>query len=148
MSSELLRTFESGSELETLICGQNEHTDWSNLNTLQSSINTAHGYHQNSQVFLNFLKYITEIEPSNRSDFIQFITGSPRLPIGGFSGLKPRLTVVLKRPAHAHEKADQILPSVMTCQNYLKMPEYSSYAVLKERFELAVREGANNFTLS
>jgi len=36
----------------------------------------------------------------------------------------------------------------MTCQNYVKMPDYSSFEVLKERFDLAVREGANNFTLS
>jgi len=34
------------------------------------------------------------------------MTGSPRLPIGGFSGLLPKLTVVLKRPGHPHEKAD------------------------------------------
>lgn len=36
----------------------------------------------------------------------------------------------------------------MTCQNYVKMPEYSTYEVLRERFNLAIKEGANNFTLS
>jgi len=30
--------------------------------------------------------------------FVSFITGSPRLPIGGFGALEPRLTVVLKKP--------------------------------------------------
>lgn len=40
------------------------------------------------------------------------------------------------------------LPSVMTCQNFVKMPEYSSYEVLVERFTTAVREGANGFSLS
>lgn len=70
------------------------------------------------------------------------------MPVGGFSGLEPRLTVVLKKPTGLNEKADSILPSVMTCQNYVKMPEYSSYEVLKQRFSIAINEGANNFTLS
>jgi E3 ubiquitin-protein ligase TRIP12 len=29
---------------------------------------------------------------------VQFITGCPRLPVGGFKALEPRLTVVLKKP--------------------------------------------------
>jgi E3 ubiquitin-protein ligase TRIP12 len=44
--------------------------------------------------------------------------------------------------------SDSVLPSVMTCQNYVKMPDYSSYEVLRERFTTAVAEGASNFTLS
>jgi len=36
---------------------------------------------------------------------------------------------------------DSVLPSVMSCQNYVKCPMYSSYEVFKARFDLAVREG-------
>jgi len=36
----------------------------------------------------------------------------------------------------------------MTCQNYVKLPAYSSYEVLKAKFEKAYEEGSNNFTLS
>jgi E3 ubiquitin-protein ligase TRIP12 len=43
---------------------------------------------------------------------------------------------------------DEILPSVMTCQNYVKLPAYSSYEALKVKFEQAYTEGCNNFTLS
>lgn len=36
----------------------------------------------------------------------------------------------------------------MTCQNYVKMPAYTSYEALKRKFDLAVREGSVGFTLS
>lgn len=95
------------------------------------------------------LQYISEVKPEERSTFIQFLTGSPRLPMGGFGALDPRLTVVLKKPAsYQKETADMILPSVMTCQNYVKMPDYSSYEALKAKFDLAIREGSVGFTLS
>ena len=43
---------------------------------------------------------------------------------------------------------DSYLPSVMTCANYLKLPRYSSKAVMKERLEYAIREGSGSFHLS
>lgn len=76
----------------------------------------AHGYHEKSKEYLNFLKFISELEPQQeRRKFLKFVTGSSRLPHGGFSSLEPKLTVVLKKPLNAAENADDILPSVMTC---------------------------------
>lgn len=43
---------------------------------------------------------------------------------------------------------DEILPSVMACQNYIKLPAYSTFEVLKAKFTQAYNDGANNFTLS
>jgi len=65
----------------------------------------------------------------------------------GFRGLNPPLTVVRK----LHEpplKADDYLPSVMTCVNYLKLPEYSSKRVMKEKLKTAMQEGVGSFHLS
>ncbi len=36
----------------------------------------------------------------------------------------------------------RFLPSVMTCFNYLKLPDYSTKAVLKDKLLLAINEGA------
>ena len=44
--------------------------------------------------------------------------------------------------------ADGDLPSVMTCANYIKLPPYSSKAVLRERLLYAIREGQGSFDLS
>lgn len=42
------------------------------------------------------------------------VTGAPKLPIGGFRGLNPPFTVV-RKPHEPPYKADDYLPSVMTC---------------------------------
>ena len=64
---------------------------------------------------MNFLKFISELSLEDRRKFLKFVTGSPRLPNGGFAALDPKLTLVLKKPISALENADDILPSVMTC---------------------------------
>ena len=140
---ESLRIFES--EIENLFCGE-QTSDWSDAQKLTSEIVATHGYTKSSRAYLYFIKYIAQLEPANRPAFIQFLTGSPRLPLGGFGGLDPCLTVVLKKSQN--ENPDKVLPSVMTCQNYVKMPPYTTFEILKQQFDFAVREGASNFTLS
>ena len=44
--------------------------------------------------------------------------------------------------------ADGDLPSVMTCANYIKLPPYSSLAVMRKRVLFAIREGQGSFDLS
>lgn len=65
----------------------------------------------------------------------------------GFRGLNPPLTVV-RKPHEAPLTADDYLPSVMTCVNYLKLPEYSSKAAMKEKLRIAMVEGVGSFHLS
>ena len=103
-------------------------------------------------------------DPPTRRMYLQFITGSPKLPIGGkfllynmqrpllirssgFRGLNPPLTVV-RKPHEAPLKADDYLPSVMTCVNYLKLPEYSTKDVMREKLRVAMLEGVGSFHLS
>ena len=47
------------------------------------------------------------------------------------AALRPALTVVKKESTL--DPADQQLPSVMTCANYLKLPDYSNPDVLRDR---------------
>ena len=82
-----------------------------------------------------------------RRQFLQFLTGSPRLPIGGFAALNPKLTIV-KKHVDSGQKTDDHLPSVMTCANYLKMPDYSLRDIMKAKILQAMREGSDSFHLS
>jgi E3 ubiquitin-protein ligase TRIP12 len=111
-----------------------------------------HGYTQDSAPFIALLARMAAFSTDERRGFLQFVTGAPALPVGGFAGLKPPLTVVKREVAKdANDKPipnDQVLPSVMTCANYLKLPEYSSAEVLQERLAFAVAEGKNAFLLS
>ena len=63
--------------------------------------------------------------------------------------MTPRLTVVKKIPVvHTSESLDIMLPSVMTCQNYIKLPDYSNIDILKKKLFFAMREGQKAFALS
>lgn len=56
-------------------------------------------------------------------------------------------TVVCKasEPPYA---PDDYLPSVMTCVNYLKLPDYSTLDVMRKQLLVAIREGQGAFHLS
>lgn len=128
------------------------------------SIKADHGYNLDSKSVRNLLQTMSEYDAQQRRDFLQFITGSPKLPIGGeiekwplslisltwflgFKALTPMFTVVCK-PSEPPYTSDDYLPSVMTCVNYLKMPDYSSIEILREKLSVAIKEGQGAFHLS
>ena len=50
---------------------------------LMDSIKADHGFNMDSKTVKNLLQTMSELTPSQRRDFLQFTTGSPKLPIGG-----------------------------------------------------------------
>lgn len=65
----------------------------------------------------------------------------------GFKALNPQLTIV-RKGVDPTLNPDDFLPSVMTCVNYLKLPDYSTVAIMKERLCFALQEGKHSFHLS
>eukprot|EP00828_Plagiopyla_frontata_P028237 TRINITY_DN3656_c0_g1_i2.p1 TRINITY_DN3656_c0_g1~~TRINITY_DN3656_c0_g1_i2.p1 ORF type:complete len:293 (-),score=41.62 TRINITY_DN3656_c0_g1_i2:31-909(-) len=108
-------------EIEILYCGDSLDNQW-NLIDLQTNVLPAYGYTNKSKQFNEFLDLMRSLNKEERRNFVRFVTGSFRLPYGGFSNLNPKLTIVKKHPNFEGQKSDEILPSVMTCQNYLKLP--------------------------
>ena len=132
-------------ELEEFIFGCDEQ-EW-DKDILFENIKPEHGYNKKSDIFNYLIKYMTSLNKDEKRQFLIFTTGASRLPLGGFKSLNPKLTVV-KKSMNGNENPDKFLPTVMTCQNYLKIPEYSSYEIFKEKFNLAMNEGGNEFHLS
>ncbi|MCJ1474222.1 Ubiquitin fusion degradation protein 4 [Lambiella insularis] len=120
--------------------------DWT-IETLMDSIKADHGFNMDSKSVRNLLQTMSELSPAQRRDFLQFVTGSPKLPIGGFKSLTPMFTVVCK-PSEPPYTSDDYLPSVMTCVNYLKLPDYTDLDVMRKRLYTAIREGQGAFHLS
>ena len=56
--------------------------DWS-IETLLDSIKADHGFNMDSKSVRNLLQTMSELSAPQRRDFLQFVTGSPKLPIGG-----------------------------------------------------------------
>lgn len=65
----------------------------------------------------------------------------------GFKSLTPMFTVVCK-PSEPPYTSDDFLISVMTCANYVKLPDYSTKAMLRKRLLIAIEEGQGAFHLS
>ncbi|KAK0202726.1 hypothetical protein DFS33DRAFT_1488831 [Desarmillaria ectypa] len=134
----------SADELAMLFGNSDE--DWS-IETLSEALKADHGFNPESRAIRDLVEILSDYDPPTRRDCLQFITGSPKLPIGGFRGLNPPLTVV-RKPHEAPLTADDYLPSVMTCVNYLKLPDYSSKDVMREKLRIAIKEGVGSFHLS
>ena len=47
------------------------------------SIRADHGFHMDSKSVRNLLQAMSELDTNQRRLFLQFVTGSPKLPIGG-----------------------------------------------------------------
>lgn len=133
-------------ELEQLFCGSSDASKW-DMKQLAECCRPDHGYTHNSRAVKFLLQIIADYTPAQQRSFLQFVTGSPRLPVGGFRSLSPALTIV-RKTFEAGENPDDFLPSVMTCVNYLKLPDYSSIDIMSAKLEIAAREGQHSFHLS
>lgn len=114
---------------------------------LRSNIAVEHGYDLKSPEIDMFVKLIPTFDKETFSKFVKFVTGCSHLPVRGLAGLEPKLTIA-KRVTEGGQSPDETLPSVMTCTNYFKLPQYSCIEVMRERIMLAINECSVSFELS
>nr|XP_023422794.1 E3 ubiquitin-protein ligase TRIP12 [Cavia porcellus] len=132
-------------ELDQLLCGSKADT-W-DAKTLMECCRPDHGYTHDSRAVKFLFEILSGFDNEQQRLFLQFVTGSPRLPVGGFRSLNPPLTIV-RKTFESTENPDDFLPSVMTCVNYLKLPDYSSIEIMRDKLLIAAREGQQSFHLS
>ncbi|KAL5009008.1 hypothetical protein ScPMuIL_014589 [Solemya velum] len=123
----------SPAELGRMLCGE-QAPKWSKDDVLNYT-EPKLGYSRESPGFQRFVNVMLNMTPDERKSFLQFTTGCSSLPPGGLANLHPRLTVVRKV-----DGSDSSYPSVNTCVHYLKLPEYSSEEILKQRLLAATGE--------
>ncbi|GJY95062.1 E3 ubiquitin protein ligase UPL3-like protein [Tanacetum coccineum] len=107
-----------------------------------------HGYTSKSPAIVNLLEIMGEFNVDQQHAFCQFHTGAPRLPPSDLAVLNPNcyncvvvwyniLQPTTMRWRWGVLAADDDLPSVMTCANYLKLPSYSTkLPLLKDSLRL------------
>ncbi|XP_023620367.1 E3 ubiquitin-protein ligase HACE1 isoform X6 [Myotis lucifugus] len=130
-------------ELELLLSGMPEIdvSDWIK-NTEYTS-----GYERQDPVIQWFWEVVEDITPEERVLLLQFVTGSSRVPHGGFanimggSGLQ-NFTIA------AVPYTPNLLPTSSTCINMLKLPEYPSKEILKDRLLVALHCGSYGYTMA
>jgi len=127
-------------EMAALVCGKRLEP-WKK-EELAAVLKADHGFSSSSPTVERLVEVLSEFDTEEQRIFLSFVTGTPSLPVGGLRALRPPLTIVRKG------SNDKELPSVMTCQNYLKLPEYSSKDVLRTQLATAMTEGRGSFLLS
>ena len=84
--------------------------------------------------FWNVMKTLTHEE---KALFLQFVTGTSKVPIEGFSNLQG-MRGVQKFNIHKAFGQNGGLPQAHTCFNQLLIPKYSSKDILRDRLQTAV----------
>ena len=117
---------------------------------LMENTHCDHGYTNSSRAVQYFFSVLSQMNSTEQRLFLKFVTGCVKLPSGGLKALSPKMTIVLKPvPSDAPSLSpDMFLPSVMTCANFIKLPNYSSEHVLKTQLMKAIEHGQNSFLLS
>ncbi|XP_060750715.1 itchy E3 ubiquitin protein ligase b isoform X2 [Tachysurus vachellii] len=120
-------------EFEVVLCGMQEIDlgDWQR-NTIYKH------YTRTSKQIVWFWQLVKEMDNEKRMRLLQFVTGTCRLPVGGFNDLMgsngPQKFCVEKTGK------ENWLPRSHTCFNRLDLPPYKSYEQLKEKLLFAIEE--------
>lgn len=153
-------------ELRSLACGS-ARIEW-DLPALQAHVRVGSGYKPGDPAVGFFLEALLALGQDERAEFLHFATGNPTLPPNGLAGLDPPLQITRKDgpvlpprsvrlaaiasgaggASAAETRHDWTDISVSACFHQLKIPPYSSLAVMKERLRIAVKSSAGLMDLS
>ncbi|WKX92650.1 hypothetical protein Q1695_010576 [Nippostrongylus brasiliensis] len=119
-------------ELMELVMG-NENYDWSELRKV---VQYKGEYHANHPTILAFWEAFFELSVQEKKQFLQFLMGSTRLPVGGMSSLQ-----MFIQPT-----APEVLPVAHTCFNLLDLPNIADSRELLRRLRISIQY-TQGFTL-
>lgn len=138
VSRDLIAVF-TPRELELLISGLpdidiidlKENTDYQGWKATDPEI----------EWFWNIMQSLTRNE---KAAFLQFVTGSAKVPLAGFAELQG-MRGIQKFSIHKAGGSSGALMSAHTCFNSLDLPKYSSEEEMREKLLYAISEGQGSF---
>jgi E3 ubiquitin-protein ligase HUWE1 len=126
-------------ELEMLISGMPD------IDVTDLKKNTDYdGYKSSDKEIQWFWNILFSLSRSDKAAFVQFVTGSSKVPLGGFSQLQG-MRGIQKFSIHKVVGTKGALMSAHTCFNSLDLPSYESEEEMKEKLLYAIHEGAEGF---
>ncbi len=129
--AEFIRMFNQN-EMQMLIGGSENSFD---VVDMAKHTKYATGYHVSQPYIQEFWKTIDSFSNEDRALLLKFWTSCSRPPLQGFKHLYP-LLCIQKVPIG---NDDERLPTASTCMNLLKLPNYSTSKVMKEKLLLSIR---------
>ncbi|KAF9195150.1 hypothetical protein BGZ51_004577 [Haplosporangium sp. Z 767] len=129
-------------ELELLISGlpDIDVDEWKNNTEYQN-------YSPASPQIQHFWRAVRSFDQTERAKLLQFVTGTSKVPLGGFSQLQG-ISGVQKFQIHKDFSSTKRLPSAHTCFNQLDLPEYETYEELRQQLLTAISECSTGFAFA
>ncbi|XP_069785223.1 E3 ubiquitin-protein ligase HUWE1 isoform X3 [Narcine bancroftii] len=106
-----------------------------------------HKYQINSIQIQWFWRALRSFDQADRAKFLQFVTGTSKVPLQGFAALEG-MNGIQKFQIHRDDRSTDRLPSAHTCFNQLDLPAYESYEKLRHMLLLAIQECSEGFGLA
>ncbi|MBN3312622.1 HACE1 ligase, partial [Atractosteus spatula] len=94
-----------------------------------------------------FWEVVESLTQEERVLLLQFVTGSSRVPHGGFAYLMGG-SGLQKFTIAAVPYTSNLLPTSSTCINMLKLPEYPKQEILRDRLLVALHCGSYGYTMA
>ncbi|XP_044943774.1 E3 ubiquitin-protein ligase HUWE1 isoform X9 [Mustela putorius furo] len=129
-------------ELELLISG----LPTIDIDDLKSNTE-YHKYQSNSIQIQWFWRALRSFDQADRAKFLQFVTGTSKVPLQGFAALEG-MNGIQKFQIHRDDRSTDRLPSAHTCFNQLDLPAYESFEKLRHMLLLAIQECSEGFGLA
>jgi E3 ubiquitin-protein ligase NEDD4 len=114
--------------------------DWRTHTTYTGSLN------EQSEIVTVFWTIVSNMDNEQKSNLLRYVTGSDRLPVGGFASLHGN-NGPCKFTITSLDDRFGGLPSAHTCFNRLELPYYENVQDLERMLALAIRESAERFEL-
>ncbi|XP_032797159.2 LOW QUALITY PROTEIN: E3 ubiquitin-protein ligase HUWE1 [Daphnia magna] len=103
-----------------------------------------HKYQPTSLQIQWFWRALRSFDQADRAKFLQFVTGTSKVPLQGFSALEG-MNGVQKFQIHRDDRSTDRLPSAHTCFNQLDLPAYETYDKLRTYLLKAIHECSEGF---
>ena len=106
------------------------------------------GYSSQSPQIIWFWQAVETLSQAERRDLLQFATGSPSVPLEGFSHLRNRGLIYLFKISRDSQNPHNRLPVAHTCFNTIDLPVYTSYETLLANLRIALRHSDQGFGMA
>ena len=144
IEQELIEYIPSVGEFQLLVEGIND-IDVGQLRLITEYEGIDFRERPNKQFIDWFWKVVNEFNTSQKQGLLEFVTGSSRIPMGGYSKLK---FVIQKTSSTIDDKVeDDHLPTASVCFNKLVLPSYTSMHQLRTKLIKAL-EHSKGFGLA
>ncbi|KAI6200655.1 HECT-type E3 ubiquitin transferase [Aphelenchoides besseyi] len=94
-----------------------------------------------------FWRALRSFEKADLAKFLQFVTGTSKVPLQGFAHLEG-MNGAQKFTIHMDTRSNERLPCAHTCFNQLDLPQYENFEQLHKLLLTAVRECTEGFAFA